>query len=336
MPDFNGPLVICGREGQADCTLCDIFKMAQKMIDFVIGLLFLIAPVFIGVGGFMILLGGANPGQIDKGKKIITNVIIGIIIALLAWTIINLIFNTLASTDKTKFPGPWNEIECTGGGTSTLPDTYTICSCGENTLVGSKQYATGGECSSNCVNYCKVKYGSIAGGDKWCCEQKVMENGCFASSPSGTWCARSNPSGSENWILSGIKTAQRGDATESLAGFINCMYQRVKDIYGDYNNLTITSISDDALCSNPPSCTPSTGVGCAHTKNSCHYGGASCAGGSNAVDFRATTVTCKFLAEQAQKCNSTAWINWEGNHLHVSVNRGTCDCNEQGAGNPCP
>ena len=340
LPDFNGPLVICGRSSDSTpCSLCDIFLMAQKMIDFIIGLIVIIAPILIAVGGFMILLGGANPGQVDTGKKIIKNAIIGIIIALVAWTLINMVFLALAGGDKGVgkiFNAPWNEIKCEGGG--IIPDENKFCSCGENSTVGSKEYSNGTDCFNECPSYCKETFKTIPGGDKSCCGEKVMEQGCFTSAPPGDWCTRKDPAGSQNWVLSGINPKQKGDANESLVEFINCMYQQAK-LHGKSDDfIRINSISDDALCSTPPSCDPKTGTGCAHTKNSCHYGGIKCAGGSSAVDLRANTTTCQILWDWAKYCGAdgNAWPNWETNHLHVSLNNGTCQCAESKVGNPCP
>lgn len=330
--NFSGPLVSCGREGQSMCTLCDLFTMVQTIIDFVSLGITVLVVVFITFGGFMILLAGANPGNLETGKKIITNAVIGVIIALLAWTVINMVFNTFVGKSDA-FPAPWNKIECVGGG--VVPDKNKICTCGENKMVGNKEYASGTECFSGCTNYCKTTFKSVIGGDYGCCSTEVQKNGCFASPLPGKWCERSAPSSSNVWILSGISSKQKGDANTSLVNFINCMYTEVIRVYGSTNNLTITSISDDKLCDG--TCNPTTGVGCSHTKNSCHYGGTKCSGGSSAVDFRANPTTCKWLAQTARFCGgSNAWINWENDHLHISLNRATCGCNESETPNPCP
>jgi hypothetical protein len=98
------------------------------------------------------------------------------------------------------------------------------------------------------------------------------------------------------------------------------------------SGLTITSISDDKACSG--SCTPSTGSGCSHTANSCHYGGSKCTGYSYAVDF-ATNVKCSKIRTAALQCNIGAWVNWEDDHTHVSINNTNCGCAESGSGNSC-
>lgn len=358
--DLNGPIVPCGRccqeydknntnicitpcpgvtppESANRCTLCDLFVLVQRIIDYIIAALMVFAPIFIILGGIMILISGTKPDQVSLGKKMITNAIIGVIISLLAWTLVNMVFNQLVSKDTEKFPWPWNEIKCEGGGiTPGQEENRNICTCGENKMIGSKEYPSGKECLSQCSNYCKQNFSGYIGGDYGCCETKIMQNGCFASSPSGEWCQRPAPSGSDIWILSGIKSEQKGDANASLVNFINCMYAEVMRVYGSTNNLTITSISDDKLCDG--TCDPATGVGCSHTKNSCHYGGTNCTGGSSAVDFRANATTCAWLAQTAQYCggSNAYWINFEGNHLHISLNKGTCGCNEGTTPTPCP
>ena len=111
---LNGPLVQCGTKANPNpCTLCDIFKLVKTIIDFISYGLFILAPIFIVYGGIMILLAGAKPSNVDTGKSIIKNAIIGVIIALLAWTVINVILNGLV--DQSKFPWPWNKIEGEGG-----------------------------------------------------------------------------------------------------------------------------------------------------------------------------------------------------------------------------
>jgi len=270
--NFNDPLVICGRAGKSDCTLCDIFKMAQRIIDWITAIILLASPILIGVGGGMILMAGANPKLLDSGKAIIKNVIIGIIIAFLAWVVIDMVFNQLA--DQGRFPWPWNKIECEGGGINETPTTPTT-----------------------------------------------------PPADTGQWCKRSDPSGSNVWQLSGINPKQKGDASPALTSFLNCMY-------GKITNLVVTSISADTLCSNP-SCDTTRDSSCGpHTINSCHYGGSQCTGSSYAVDL-GTNIKCSVIKTAAQQCNSNAWINWESNHTHVSINNTGCGCAESGTGIPC-
>lgn len=162
------------------------------------------------------------------------------------------------------------------------------------------------------------------------CKAGIPDNGNGGDDEEeeGEWCQRSDPAGSENWILTSFieNPKQKGDASSRLTSFLNCMYGRL-------SNLQINSISSNVICANPL-CDTSTSS-CGHAANSCHFGGTNCTGLSYAVDFH-INLACSTIRDAAKICDSTAWINWEGNHTHVSVNNRACGCNEREIGNPCP
>jgi hypothetical protein len=165
----------------------------------------------------------------------------------------------------------------------------------------------------------------------WDCTRNCGYSGGYcktsaSETPAEQWCARPAPGGSNVWNLSGINARQKGDASPQLASFLNCMYSRIP-------GLIITSISSDILCSNP-AC-DITGYDCGHTANSCHFGGTNCAGYSYAVDF-GTNISCSSIRDAALACDTSAWVHWETNHTHISVNNTACGCNEGSSGNPCP
>lgn len=173
-------------------------------------------------------------------------------------------------------------------------------------------------CINTCGNSCRL--GSFQ-----------EPTGCTGEEEEDQWCQRDAPAGSEYWVLNpppgGAMEEQKGDASAQLASFINCMY-------GKLSNLEINSISSNALCDDPSCDTTQSGV-CGHTANSCHFGGTNCDGESYAVDFN-TNVSCADIKEAALECDSTAWVNWEDDHTHVSVNGTACGCPESGSGEPCP
>lgn len=113
------PLVQCGLqpgegvppEYTQDCTKCDFLKLLKNLIDFV--LLFIVPVVgtlLILISGFMILLGGATPATISRGKTIFWNVFIGIVIIATSWLMVNFLLKSLAgggdAADK------WYQLEC--------------------------------------------------------------------------------------------------------------------------------------------------------------------------------------------------------------------------------
>jgi hypothetical protein len=54
-----------------------------------------IAVFFLLYGGFLYLTGGALPGQIEKARKTITNAVIGLVIAMAAIALNNLVFSII-------------------------------------------------------------------------------------------------------------------------------------------------------------------------------------------------------------------------------------------------
>jgi hypothetical protein len=311
---LEGPLVQCGTTKNPNpCTLCDIFKLVQTIINFISVGLFILAPIFIVVGGLMILLAGAKPSNLETGKSIIKNAIIGVIIALLAWVVINTLFNTLVSEDKSKFPGPWNTIQCTGGGINEGEYGYQDSSyrCYKQSQCPNPSDCVA--CTSDCID----------GTD------------CTST---GQWCKRTAPSGSDKWKLTSYvqnPDGQRGDASQKLTSLLNCMY-------GDslMSNLQINAISSNVICNNS-SCDTTKGS-CGHSANSCHFGGQSetCKGYSYAVDFNFdandVNTRCSVIRNAAKKCDSIAWVYWESDHTHVSVNGQSCGCDLGPDPNNCP
>ena len=113
---LDGPIVPCGIKNsedpklKEDCDFCHLFELLKNIIQFISELIIIIAPVFIVIGGVVILTAGVKPDQAALGKKIILNALIGVAIALLAWTILSMVFNALIGGQG--FPWPWNQFHC--------------------------------------------------------------------------------------------------------------------------------------------------------------------------------------------------------------------------------
>ena len=91
-------LVPCG-SGLGDlCTACDFFELVDNVKNF---LMFNIVPpvgvLFVVIAGFFILTAGAKPANLGRGKKILTDLVWGILIIFGAWMITNTILKILSS-----------------------------------------------------------------------------------------------------------------------------------------------------------------------------------------------------------------------------------------------
>lgn len=333
-------LVPCGGPDEPECTFCYIFRMLQNIINYIWWALLVIAPVFIIAGGIMILTAGVKPDQVDHGKRIITGTVTGLAIAFLSWSILNVIFIQFAGDPGSAgFPWPWNEIRCTGGAVSTTTLTqnqtgirrYCHLQIQNSTDRMIQEYNTENACGVGCASQCVALEQQSGTCESWCClsENRDGQDAVCNAYVDPGWCNRTAPVDTLTWTLNpppgGADPNQRGDASIRLRNFISCMYLRIP------TGLQINSISDNRLCADPPTCNPalSTNSGCIHTYGSCHYGGrnVTCQGESYAVDFN-NNVACSVIRTAAAQCDSSAWVNEEGSHTHVSVDSSRCNCNE--------
>lgn len=72
-----------------------IWRIVLNGIEMAIVAVAYIAIFFIMYGGFLYLTGGALPGQLEKARLTITNAVIGLIIAMAAIALNNLIFSII-------------------------------------------------------------------------------------------------------------------------------------------------------------------------------------------------------------------------------------------------
>jgi len=124
-PRGQPPIVSCGNTGQPMCSLCDLYVLVRKIIDFLLFQLALpIAVVVALIGGILLLVSAGDPKKVEQGKSALTNAVVGIIIAFAAWLIINTILTTLAfKVPFTSGALPWNEIPVCQAPIQTVPPT---------------------------------------------------------------------------------------------------------------------------------------------------------------------------------------------------------------------
>ncbi len=106
------PLVQCSTSTAPDaCTMCDIFKLLKRIIDYVaFTLVPIIAGLLVLMAGFYIILGAASPEMVSTGKKMLTNTLIGIVIIYGSWMVTNFILKSLAGENP--LTSSWFVIEC--------------------------------------------------------------------------------------------------------------------------------------------------------------------------------------------------------------------------------
>jgi hypothetical protein len=76
----------------------DLQETVIAIIQWILGLLGLVAVIMILIGGFKWMTAGGNEEKIESAKKLLTSAIIGLVIVLLAWAIVIFALGVLQNT----------------------------------------------------------------------------------------------------------------------------------------------------------------------------------------------------------------------------------------------
>ena len=91
---------ICVPDSSGDGILgaTDVVDLAKKVFNILLYLAGIIAVLFIIIGGYQYLTSGGNDEDAEKGKKTVTNALIGLIVVILAFTIVNVLTGTIGGS----------------------------------------------------------------------------------------------------------------------------------------------------------------------------------------------------------------------------------------------
>ena len=102
----------CGGADQPACTYCNLLQLVKNVMDFMLYLVFPLATIGIIVGGFYIMMAAGSTSRVQKGRQYITAAVVGILIALLAWTVLDTILKVISPNFQAGSLGPWNQLNC--------------------------------------------------------------------------------------------------------------------------------------------------------------------------------------------------------------------------------
>jgi len=134
--------------------VCDFLWVISNFTQLILGIVGTAALLFFIYGGFLWITSGGAPGRIQQGQSIMTNTVIGIIIVVFAWVIVNFIISSFAG--KTTVIGnkkEWYQVckitdnsKCVARGEGWDCRNYQDCG------LGLKSYK---ECETNdnCVRF---------------------------------------------------------------------------------------------------------------------------------------------------------------------------------------
>ncbi|MDZ7798819.1 MAG: pilin [Patescibacteria group bacterium] len=86
--------------GEVGLGTADLRDTVVNIIQWVLGILALVAVVMIIIGGFQWMTAAGNEERIEKAKKVISAAVIGLIIVLLAWAIVIFVAGTTSNVTQ--------------------------------------------------------------------------------------------------------------------------------------------------------------------------------------------------------------------------------------------
>jgi hypothetical protein len=169
-----------------NCSLCDILKAFANFADFIISIVGSIALLLFLYGGYVWMTSAGNQERIKRGRDVIISTIIGVILVLGAWQIINFTVSAFVSPNpattisfKLFTDQPWYQycnqsLPCVNKNEGDSCGDYLVCSeqglciteCSYKGQVENKYYS--------CVPFCEtanqISNISCPNENDFCCE----------------------------------------------------------------------------------------------------------------------------------------------------------------------
>jgi len=96
-----------------DCNSCSVVSLANNLLKWLIGVLFVIFAIMVAASGFGLVTSGGNEAAKTAAKSRIFNAIIGIILVLAAWLLVDTVMRGMLTGGAGKIEGKfWYTIEC--------------------------------------------------------------------------------------------------------------------------------------------------------------------------------------------------------------------------------
>ncbi len=101
--DPIGTIVPCNG---IDCGLCDFATLVQNLLNGGIIIAGTLSAILFSYGGFLYLTSAGDAAKAGRGRQVLINVVVGLIIILAGWLIVDTVMKVMLKGDF----GPWNKI----------------------------------------------------------------------------------------------------------------------------------------------------------------------------------------------------------------------------------
>jgi Type IV secretion system pilin len=317
-----------------NCSACNLVEMVNAIIVWLFGIIFLIFATLMVVAGFGLVTSGGNQAALSAAKSKFTNAIIGLLIVMAAWLLVDTVMRQLVKGDGNlgetgagfKGFGPWSEVQCLQQTKTILPNPQLSAAAtgfyNYQVFVydATNKCKVGKSATFTTLALCDSSLSALQSqpGDKYitdiCSDAPVsVTEPLWATSPI---CATPPVAGADEFTYQGNVRAQLVHASPQLSSLITCMASKVPANVGD-----VSSISDQSIIAGNKTWAQCRLGGCAHTTNSDHYGNdGRCGDKSYAIDF-GDEQNIVALCNAANSCGSVRNCSiHNGNHVHVSLN----------------
>lgn len=107
-------IVKCGRSGQQMCTLCDLIRGMNYVIQYIMKIAIGVGLLAITIGGVMYVVSAGDKGLINQAKGTMQNAGIGFVIIFAGWLIINTLISYIGIQDGMGIDvTSWGQFDCT-------------------------------------------------------------------------------------------------------------------------------------------------------------------------------------------------------------------------------
>lgn len=103
---FADSLVPCSGP---DCQACHLVQLGNNLLVWFIGFVSSIIFLVFVIGGLKMVMSAGNEGGVSEAKGMMTSAVIGFVILLAAWLIVDTVLKMFVDEGKL---GVWNEIQC--------------------------------------------------------------------------------------------------------------------------------------------------------------------------------------------------------------------------------
>ena len=192
-----------------------------------------VAPIMIAYAGFLYVVNPINPDGKKKARSILLNTIVGIVIALASWLIVDAIMATLYN--PAAVGGTWYSLISSGGASLCLPQAGSLVGSSAGPNMGVTGVTTSGSYLSFGTGACSsatVQQGAQLGGYNLTVNQANTlaciakpESSCGAINLNYNWGKGSSAAGAFQVLLQGNSNCYNNTACEQAVGAsgpLNC------------------------------------------------------------------------------------------------------------------